>query len=266
MTKWWISPFIGGSYTEVHIWLLLQSSLPDQLWCMWAVFWRCRWMMTWGNGLEECGEIASWKMPICAWRSFIASPRVSVSRWALNKSGAATLALHIWLCYAFSCMTADWVTVMLQTLFVCVNRIQTYAGGTAATYSCKSSKSHNPHYMHSSAMPLKVLIIISIVSCSCDEGCWLWMIIIISRSTTAVALLCHQQHHPTDQGWIRLGNVFIQFNLTFQKHPSFDLCWHVTHWIIHCLQRATGNGKQSAIWQEDECVCSTTLLSFFLQQ
>lgn len=110
---WLNDEFIGSSYTKVHIWLLLQSILLDQLWCMWAAFWRRRWMMTWGNGLEECGEIASWKMPICAWRSFSASPRVSVSGWALNKSRAGTLALHIWLCYAFSFMTADWVTVML---------------------------------------------------------------------------------------------------------------------------------------------------------
>lgn len=133
-------------------------------------------------------------------------------------------------------------------VWLCVNRIQTYAGGTAATHSCKSSKSHNTHFMHSSAMPLKVLIIISIVFRSCDTGCWLWMIIIISHSTMAATLLCHQQHRLTDQGWIQLENVFIQFNSTFQKHPSFDLCWHVTHWIIYCLWRATRNGRQSAIW------------------
>lgn len=75
--KWWISSFISNGYAEVHIWLL-KSILLAQLWYMWAVFWQCLWMMTWGNGLEEHWEIVSWKISICAWQSLSTSPSVAV--------------------------------------------------------------------------------------------------------------------------------------------------------------------------------------------
>lgn len=54
------------------------SILLDQRWYMRAVFWHCRWMMTWGNGLEEHREIVSRKMSICAWRRFSTSPSAAV--------------------------------------------------------------------------------------------------------------------------------------------------------------------------------------------
>lgn len=58
VTKWWISSFISASYAEMHIWLFLKSILLAQLWYMWAVFWQCRWMRTWENGLEgHTGEL-----------------------------------------------------------------------------------------------------------------------------------------------------------------------------------------------------------------
>lgn len=78
VTKWWISPFISSGYTEVHIWLLVESILLAQLWYMRVVFCQCCWVMTWGNGLEEHREIVSWKMSICAWQSFGTSPSAAV--------------------------------------------------------------------------------------------------------------------------------------------------------------------------------------------
>ena len=55
--------------------------------------WQCRWMMTWGNGLEEHREIVGWKMSICAWRSFGTSPSAGCCQGRdQNKRGAGVPA------------------------------------------------------------------------------------------------------------------------------------------------------------------------------
>lgn len=124
VTKWWISSFIGGSYTKVHIWLLLESILLAQPWCMWAVFWCCCWMMTWGNGLEARGEMACWKK-----KGLFADDGASLRHWGFLSAGEPGIKAEQepWpfisgYFYAFSFMTADWVTVILQNLSLSESR------------------------------------------------------------------------------------------------------------------------------------------------
>lgn len=78
VTKWWISSFISRGYTEVHIWLPLESILLAQHWCMWAKLWQWTWMMTWGSDLEEHWHRVSWETSICSWWSFHTSPNAAV--------------------------------------------------------------------------------------------------------------------------------------------------------------------------------------------
>lgn len=184
---------------------------------MWTAFWHRRWMMTWGNGLEEHRDIVSWKMSICAWQSFGTSLSTAVSGRDENKSRAGIVALRVSLCYTFGYFfkTVDWITFIMQKVCVCMCEKKTKSqqkfllGHTRTTNTPNETSNTAVHTSFSLLQCLKVLIIISILPHSCHKDYLLWMIIIIIHSRIAVKLLYHQQHHPTHQGYSKSNLKFI---------------------------------------------------------
>lgn len=94
MTKLWISSFISAGYAALHIWLLRESIWLAQLW--YAVFWHCRWMMTWGNGLEEHWNTVSKKKYVRTWQCTSLTINVKQASWPIMYIVMLKLATCVW--------------------------------------------------------------------------------------------------------------------------------------------------------------------------